>query len=67
MSVQGLEIKSSKVEKPLGVHIDDKLIFKTHINTLCKKAGQKLSVLASIIPYISQAKSNPLMPKFLIL
>ena len=63
MSVQGLEIKSSKVEKPLGVHIDDKLIF----NTLCKKAGQKLSVLASIIPYISQAKSNPLMPTFLIL
>ena len=36
----------------LGGHIDYKLTFQTHVNTLCKKAGQKLNPLAYIIPYI---------------
>ena len=28
-------------EKPLGVHVDDRLTFDYHISGLCKKAGKK--------------------------
>ena len=30
------------MQKPLGVHIDYKLKFDTHIETLCSKVGKKL-------------------------
>ena len=35
-------ISNSSCEKILGVHFDNKLKFNTHVNKLCKKAGQKL-------------------------
>ena len=40
------EIASSNVEKLLGILLDSKLNFDSHITSLCKKAGQKVSVLA---------------------
>ena len=40
------EIASSNEEKLLGILLDNKLNFDSHITSLCKKAGQKLSALA---------------------
>ena len=39
-------INSSTCEKLLGVKIDNKLNFDTHVNGLCKKANNKLRALA---------------------
>ena len=48
------EIASSNVEKLLGILLDSKLNFDSHITSLCKKAGQKLSALARINHYLTQ-------------
>ena len=34
-------IKSSKCEKRLGIKIENKLNFNTHVLEICKTAGQK--------------------------
>ena len=41
-------IKSSKCEKLLGVNIDNHLTFETHVESLCKKASQKLNALLRV-------------------
>ena len=48
------EIASSNEEKLLGILLDSKLNFDSHITSLCKKAGQKLSALARINHYLTQ-------------
>ena len=48
------EIASSNEEKLLGILLDSKLNFDSHITSLCKKAGQKLSALARISHYVTQ-------------
>ena len=48
------EIASSNEEKLLGILLDSKLNFDSHITSLCKKAGQKLSALARISHYLIQ-------------
>ena len=40
------DVSSSNKEKRLGIPLDNKLNFDSHITSLCKKAGQKLSALA---------------------
>ena len=47
------EIASSNEEKLLGISLDSKLNFDSHITSLCKKAGQKLSDLARINHYLT--------------
>ena len=47
------EIASSNEEKLLGIFLDSKLSFGSHITSLCKKAGQKPSALARINPYLT--------------
>ena len=41
-------IKETKEQMLLGINIDNKLTFKSHVETLCKKAVQKLHALARI-------------------
>ena len=41
INVENNEITNSKCEKLLGIKIDRKLTFYTHIDEICKKAGQK--------------------------
>ena len=42
-------IWESDEEKLLGVTIDKNLNFSSHLNTLCKKVGQKVAALARIV------------------
>ena len=44
-----IEMKNSKEEKILGVIIDNKLRFKSHVKNLCKKASQKIWALSRLI------------------
>ena len=48
------EIASFSEEELLGILIDSKLKFDSHITSLCKKAGQKLSALARTNHYLTQ-------------
>ena len=41
-------VTESVEEKLLGVILDKNLDFKSHVNAICKKAGQKLHALACI-------------------
>ena len=57
-------IKNSQYEKLLGVTIDTKLSFKTHIQQICGKANAKLKALARIILFMNLEKNKILMKAF---
>ncbi len=40
-----LEIKCEKEVKRLGITIDEKLRFATHVNNLCKKAARQINIM----------------------
>ena len=52
------EMKNSKEEKILGVIIDNKLRFKSHVKNLCKKASQKIWALSRLINYLNDSKKK---------
>ena len=52
-NISGLDIKSSKSEKLLGIIIDHDLSFDEHLSLLCKKASQKLNALIRIANYMN--------------
>ena len=57
-------IKSSSTEKLLGVNIDCKLNFDSHVKHLCNKANKKLRALARVTPYMTLEKKNIIMDSF---
>ena len=64
--VDNYNIKSSKCEKLLGIKIDNKLNFNTHVDEICKKAGQKLNALSRVTPYMDLSKRRILLNAFFI-
>ena len=64
--VDNYNIKSSKCEKRLGIKIDNKLNFNTHVDEICKKAGQKLNALSRVTPYMDLSKRRILLNAFFI-
>ena len=59
-------IKESSEEKLLGVTIDKDLSFKTHLDSLCKKASQKLHALARISKFMDTEKIVLMMNTFVM-
>ena len=49
-------LEHSDEETLLGVTLDTKLNFKTHVQTLCKKASQKLHALSPISIFMESKK-----------
>ena len=66
VNVGGSIMENSEEEELLGVVIDERLSFETHISKLCKKAGSKLSALARISGYMDANKLKILMRAFVI-
>ena len=64
--MNGSVMKSSNSEKLLGITIDSDFTFEEHINTLCRKASQKLHALSRISQYLSQRKKQILFKTFII-
>ena len=58
-SYDGITIKDVSEEKILDITIDNKLIFKSHLKNICKRANQKLNALARItkFTYLFQRKT----------
>ena len=55
------KITSSNEEKLLGIFLDTKLNFESHIGSLCGKAGQKINALARLKNYITSDQRNYLI------
>ena len=53
-------------EKLLSVILDKNLNFMGHVNTMCKKAGQKLHALARIASYMNAEKLRIMMNTFVM-
>ena len=51
-------LENSKEEVILGITIDNKLTFDSHIKSICRKADQKLSALSRISPYLEIDKKE---------
>ena len=49
---------NNKEVEILGIKIDQKLSFHQHIKSISKKAGQKLSALLIISPYLEDKKKE---------
>ena len=56
LSFIDLALKNSKQMEILGITLDRSMGFNTHIKNICRKAGQKLSALLRISPYLDQGK-----------
>ena len=52
INVKGSPISNEKIVKLLGVTVDNKLSFESHLNLVCKKVSEKLSVLARVSKFI---------------
>ena len=50
IKIKDAKVKNSVCEKLLGIQIDSKLNFESHLNGLCKKASSKIHALARISP-----------------
>ena len=50
LSFNDLPLKNSKNVEMLGITVDRRMGFNTHIKNICRKAGQKLSALLRISP-----------------
>ena len=59
-------IEESDEETLLGVILDTKLNFKTHLQTLCKKASQKLHALSRISIFMESKKLKLMMNTFIM-
>ena len=55
-SYDNLTLKNSNEEEILGVTINRKLTFHEHIKKMCRNAGQKLSALLGLSPYLDTNK-----------
>ena len=58
-------IWESQNETLLGLTIDKKLKFDVHLNTICKKIGQKISALARLIYIVPTERKKTLMNTFI--
>ena len=55
------KITSSNEQKLLLISPDSKLKFESHIGSLCRKAGRKISALASVKNYLTSDQRNLLL------
>ena len=55
------KIISSNEEKLLGIFLDSKLIFQSHIGSLCRKASQAINALARLKNFLTSDQRNLLL------
>ena len=56
-----LLLENSKEEVVLGVAIDNKLTFDSHIKSICRKAGHKFITLLRITNYLNSSQKGLLL------
>ena len=66
LSVGNLNIKATDYVKLLGVYIDNQLKFDIHIESICKKANQKVRALFRIRKYLSENQTKSLCDAYVL-
>ena len=61
INLNGIEVVNTEEQEILGITLDNELSFKTHIQLLCRKSGQKINALARIANYLSPYKKKIIM------
>ena len=64
LTIENQIIKNSKFEKLLGIKLDSKLNFNSHIHDICQKARQKLNAISRITPYMDFARRRLIINAF---
>ena len=64
LEINGEAITTSKEVKLLGVTIDSKLNFKSHVKALCVKTNRKVSAFARVARYLDLQKAKLLYQSF---
>ena len=64
IQIRDFSIKNSANGKLLGVNIDSKLNFDSHVNYLCNNANKKLRALARVTPHMTLEKKKIVMNSF---
>ena len=64
LTIENQKLKNSKFEKMLGIKLDSKLNFNSHIHDICQKVGHKVNVISSITPYMLFSKRCLLVNAF---
>ena len=59
-------VVESREQKLLGITVDKKTTIKTHVESLCKKANQKLHAISRISCYLSTEKLKLTMKTFIL-
>ena len=66
VKVASVTILNSEVVKLLGVYIDAKLCFNSHVREMCKRVSQKTRALARIRCFLNQGKADVLFNSFIL-
>lgn len=59
VNIDTAQIENSSSKKIWRVHIDNKLGYEKHINTICGKTRAKIRVLERVAPYLSHLQAKP--------
>ena len=65
VTIDDHEIYNSEHKKLLGITFDNELKFDEHVNSLCKKASQKLHALSRVSHFMNKDKRRVLMKAFI--
>ena len=65
ISVNGNNISSCQEIKVLGVTLDEKLNFNSHISGLCKKASRQINILKRLSKYLNQESRVSIYKSFI--
>ena len=66
LQIETIPVVESRAQKLLGITVDKKLTFKTHVESLCKKANRKLHALSRISCYLSTKQLKLTMKTFIL-
>ena len=66
LKIDNTTIKPSKEQKLLGISVEKNLSFKGHVESLCKKASQKLHALSRISNYMDDKQVKQMMRVFIL-
>ena len=66
LQIETISVVERREQKLLGITVDKKLTFNTHVDSLCKKAKQKLHALSCISCYLSTEQLNLTMKTFIL-
>ena len=66
LHIKTIPVVESREQKLLGITVDKELTFKAHVESLCKKANQKLHALSCISCYLGTEQLQLTMKTFIL-